>query len=93
MSLSNEWWEYHLTPSGWQEGSEKLDFAAVKDRPPPTERVLTLKFRDRQSCYYAPVERWYEIVWRHKDKEKIDALVEEFGELPEPYRDGTYRKR
>ncbi len=92
MSLSNEWWEYHLTPGGWLEGSEKLDFAGVKEKPIPPDRVLTLKFRERQSCFYASVERWYEVVWRHRDRRTTRSLVEEFGNLPERFRDGTWRK-
>jgi hypothetical protein len=36
MALSNEWENMHLTPSGWVQGSQKLDFQRnTDDKPVP----------------------------------------------------------
>jgi hypothetical protein len=42
MSLSDEWENMHLTPSGWVQGSQKLDFQRnTDDKPVPEDAVLT----------------------------------------------------
>ncbi|MEN5338892.1 hypothetical protein ABE583_02715 [Stenotrophomonas sp. TWI143] len=42
MSLSNEWEDEHLTPSGWVSGSCKHDFGR-EERPVPLDAVLTVR--------------------------------------------------
>lgn len=44
MAASNEWDEWHLTPSGWVKGTEKTDFA-LNEVPPPKDRVATFKYQ------------------------------------------------
>jgi hypothetical protein len=82
MSLSNEWHEYHLTPRGWEEGSEKLDFAGEKPRLIPPDRVLTLRFSDYQSCSFAKPDLSCKVVWRSKDEDAIRRLQQEHGIRP-----------
>jgi hypothetical protein len=41
MALSNEWAYMHLTPSGWVQGSSKLDFQDTQVVPAPEDAVLT----------------------------------------------------
>lgn len=55
MSLSNEWFEYHLTPAGWIAGTEKLD-SGTRNVPVPTDRVLTVQFHDSRSSIYSKPE-------------------------------------
>lgn len=42
MSVSDEWEEVHLTPTGWVDGSYKHDFGKRKDVPVPLGAVLTV---------------------------------------------------
>lgn len=42
MSVSDEWEEVHLTPSGWVDGSYKHDFGKRVDVPVPKDAVLTI---------------------------------------------------
>ena len=81
MSASNEWFEYHLTPGGWTEGSEKLDFGGT-ERPVPGDRVLTVRQHDYLSSTFSKPERWSTIEWRHPDRKLIDRLTAKFGKLP-----------
>ncbi|NLE27041.1 MAG: hypothetical protein GX625_17205 [Clostridiaceae bacterium] len=87
MSLSNEWSEFHLTPAGWVSGSEKIDFAGIKEAPIPEDRVLTIHCREYQSCSFAKAEYWREEVWRSDDAASVKALVDEFGSCPKEYLD------
>ena len=45
MSASNEYWTWHLTPRGWEEGTEKLD-SGTTERPVPPDTVLTLVYHE-----------------------------------------------
>ena len=56
MSASNEWSEYHLTPNGWVEGSEKLDFSRT-ERPAPADRVLTVRQHDYLSSSFSKLDQ------------------------------------
>lgn len=55
MSASNEWTIYHLTPRGWEKGTEKSDFART-DRPRPVDTVQTLEVRDYLSSSFSKNE-------------------------------------
>ena len=59
MSASNEYSIWHLTPRGWEEGTEKLDFGTT-ERPVPPDAVLTLEYHERYSSIYSAPERWIE---------------------------------
>lgn len=87
MSLSNEWYEFHLTPAGWVKGSEKLDGAGEKGAPTPADRTLTLRFHDYQSHTRAKCKRRREEVWRSDDAALVKLLIQKFGRSPETYMD------
>ncbi len=93
MSLSNEWFEYHLTTQGWVEGSEKIDFAGLKEKELPEDRVLTLHFHEHQSSSFSPMERWYDEQWRHEDEKLVSDSINTYGEMPEHYQKSNYAKR
>jgi hypothetical protein len=92
MSGSHEWFEFHLTPKGWIAGSEKLD-AGLREKEIPEDRVLTLCFYERLSSPFSDLEKWYREKWRNTNEEVISDLTEQYGELPEAYRDSGYVKR
>jgi len=58
MSASNEWFEYHLTSSGWVCGSQRLDFAGIKEKETPEGRVLTVRFYEYLSSVYSKPDLW-----------------------------------
>ena len=85
MSASNEWFEYHLTPDGWVDGSEKVDFSGVHIKEAPENRVLTLKFHEYLSSPFSKMDTWYTETWRHSDNNLIEKLIKKFGSKPERY--------
>lgn len=89
MSASNEWWEYHLTLDGWVEGSEKVDFAGLKEREAPAKIILTLEFHERMSSMYSPIDRWVNKRKGNYDvtNEQLNKLYEKYGRVPEGYED------
>jgi hypothetical protein len=93
MSASNEWFEYHLTPNGWIEGSEKIDFAGIKEKKVPDDKVLTLRFHEYMSSTFSPVDKWYEETYRHGEDGLVEDLTKKFGELPGSYKETEYNKR
>ena len=58
MSASNEWEEWHLTPTGWVPGSEQIDFVGVKQVAPPSDRVLTNGYHEKQSSTFSKLDRY-----------------------------------
>jgi len=82
MVLSDEWFEYHLTPRGWEEGSEDIDVAGLREKPVPKDRVLTLRFHERTSSPYSRQKDWTTVEWSHEDKALIAKLKKEYGSFP-----------
>lgn len=79
--------EYHLTPTGWVNGSEWEFSNKVKDITPPDDRVLTLKLSVRQSSGWSKEDaRWSE-AWRSPSvtEEELETLKKRF---PRPGRFG-----
>jgi hypothetical protein len=52
MAASKEWFEYHLTPRGWEIGSHKVDVANEVTKALPTDRVLTVLHREYRSSSF-----------------------------------------
>jgi hypothetical protein len=82
MCASNEWQDYHLTPTGWVEGSEKVDFSGIHEKPIPADRVLTVRWVDNQSSAFSKADRYWKETWRSSDSAAVSALVAKFGERP-----------
>ena len=79
MSATNEWTEWHLTPSGWVRGTEREDFVGLTERPTPDDRVLTMKYTSYSSSIYQPVESTWTELWRSPDEDEVNLLLEQFG--------------
>lgn len=82
MSLSNEWFDYHLTPRGWEEGSCKIDFGGITEKDPPQDRVLTVHISEKQSSIYSEMQRSSKVTFRTEDTQALNDLIEKFGEEP-----------
>jgi hypothetical protein len=82
VSLSSEWFYYHLTPRGWVEGTERLDFGAGVERPAPDDRVLTVVFHEYLSSIYSPPGREAYVQWQHPDALLAKEYEIRFGPPP-----------
>lgn len=82
MSASNEWWELHLTPRGWVDGSEKMDFSPLKEVEPPADRVLTVRHREHQSSIYSRNDVEDSETYRSTDAKLVAELLARFGARP-----------
>lgn len=85
MSASNEWFEYHLTPNGWVDGSDKVDVEGVTTKPIPKDRVLTLCFHEYLASAFSNMKQWTEVLWEHSNKSLISELQTQYGECPGNY--------
>jgi len=83
MSASNEWTVYHLTPSGWKEGSSKIDGGGGAIIHPPSDRVKTCKYSEFLGALGGHFERNVEEVWTNGDSTTIARLEAQFGPCPE----------
>lgn len=82
MSASNEWTLWHLTPRGWERGTEKTDFGEANEKPAPGAGVLTFKYREFMSSVFSPTEKTHDEVWRGQDERLIAELLAKFGSAP-----------
>lgn len=53
MSESDEWTDWHLTPRGWEEGSQKLDFVGYQEKPVPKDGVMTCRYSEKLSSPFS----------------------------------------
>jgi hypothetical protein len=56
MSASDEIDEMHLTPRGWLQGSQKVDFAGWTHRDTPPDVLLTVSFREHMSSSFSTMD-------------------------------------
>lgn len=82
MSASNEWTLWHLTPRGWERGTEKTDFGEADEKPAPNDRVLTVKYREFMSSMFSSIEKTRDEVWRSQDERLVADLLAKFGPAP-----------
>ncbi len=83
MALSNEWTEYHLTKSGWIEGSCKLDIVGKKEVPKPDKTLITRKYMEYASSRFSGLELTYQETVFSGNKEVRESLLKKFPH-PEP---------
>lgn len=81
MSLSSEWYEYHLTPEGWVDGTVKLDFGGTQV-PVPLDRVLTVQEHRLISHFAADEDVSLNETFRSTNTELVEALISKFGKEP-----------
>lgn len=83
MSLSRESTEWHLTESGWVEGSTKVDFGPDTIKPKPADAVLSFKYFETQSSSFSKMETGTRELWRSDDEKKIAELLAKYGPCPQ----------
>ena len=78
MALSNEWQYQHLTPNGWVQGSERVDFQGVTKREAPSDAVLTA-YREVYVGAGATPNITEDRTPHTDDKDLIDRLLVKYG--------------
>jgi hypothetical protein len=87
VERDDEWTHWHLTPEGWQKGSQKRK--AMRDTveiPMPGDRVMSYTYRE----YLRPIDEqgiggWEKLLlndWCSSDKELVSSLLKRFGYCP-----------
>jgi hypothetical protein len=85
MSASHEWAEYHLTPSGWVDGTDKHDFGYTQKVETPDNTVLSYICGSRMGSTFSKIEHYKRVVWRGDDEELIAALLKKYGDKEAGY--------
>lgn len=85
MALSNEYMEWHLTPNGWVEGTDKHDFG-IKLVEPPANCLLTVQCGTKMTSAFSPLTPYKREIWRAVDQDQlIAALLEKYGDQEAGY--------
>jgi hypothetical protein len=81
MSLSSEHFDHHLTPNGWVDGTQHLDFSnnvvAV-----PDDTLMTVQEHRKISHYMADEDVWCTETWRSNNTEAVEAAIAKYGAEP-----------
>ena len=77
-NFSYEWTDWHLTPKGWVKGNCKTDFHQAIVVDPPKDRVLTRRYIEIISNFYAPLRIYRKNVWNNGNSEEIIRLFKQF---------------
>ena len=80
MSASREWTEWHLSPTGWERGTQKMDGSGVEHCAPPPTRFLTKRY-SMEVGFGSPHTDLVE-EYRSDDAASINSLLEQYGECP-----------
>ena len=83
MPFSNKWTEWHLTPHGWEAGSQRIDASGTTTKDPPTDRVQTVRWSEVQASPFAKMLRKHVTRWESSDKDSLEKLRKQFGEPPQ----------
>jgi hypothetical protein len=59
MPIINEWWDFHLTPAGWVQGSYQIDPGGEQKLDVPSNVILTRRFTEKTLEPLAPKKRTY----------------------------------
>ena len=82
MTLRTEWTEWHLTPSGWKVGSQRVEGVGTALKDNPVDRVITYRWLEEQSNAYSQPFRGGEVIWQSSNEHEIARLEKAFGLPP-----------
>jgi hypothetical protein len=80
MSLSKEYQDEHLTPKGWVEGTESLDFGGTIVAV-PDNCVMTVRHYD-ETPHVGTHIRWSKVTFRSGDEALVERLLKAHGDGP-----------
>jgi hypothetical protein len=81
--FSEEWTEWHLTVCGWQRGSEQSYAEPLKERPVPSDRVLSCRCTETITSIHAAVQFTMTEEWRSPDQAAVNVLIARHSAQPE----------
>ncbi len=80
----SEWTEWHLTPKGWEKGTQKRELdPQLIEVETPVDRVLTFRYHENLSINSAWLQKHIIEIWKDSDSKIVDELLEKFGNCPE----------
>ena len=82
MSATNEWTQWHLTPRGWERGSDRTDHGGTVRQDPPIDRVMTVTYSEYQAMIQHRARLAHEEEWRSTDADAVAALETQYGAAP-----------
>jgi hypothetical protein len=82
MSVSHRWFEWHLTPRGWIDGSHTMDSKEVTEKPTPEDTVATYVLNEYMGYSERPIKRSFALRTCN-DQEALKALIVKYGEHPD----------
>jgi hypothetical protein len=86
MGLNKEWTLWHLSPlEGWVRGDEKNDSQPETKVDPPTDRLVTCRFKEELSSMHSRVDRHLTEEWRSHDRAAVEAALKQWGPCPEMF--------
>ncbi len=80
--MSKEWFEYHLTPGGWIEGTKSIDFSSIIEKPIPKDRVISIRGHEELTHVRSKPYCCVSVIWKSENDGQVKVLVEKFGKLP-----------
>jgi hypothetical protein len=83
MSERHEWTEWHLTPRGWESGSNRIDPNNVTEKEIPVDRVISYRYREFMSSSFSKMDISLREVWNSQNKSVIKNFIQEFGSCPQ----------
>lgn len=82
MSASNEYTEWHLTPRGWERGTEKTDFQERINRNPPPDTILSYKYYEFMSSPFSRMERGTNLLFGNPEDIATQEFLKKYGNCP-----------
>jgi hypothetical protein len=80
----NEWTEWHLTPKGWEQGTQKYEYnTQLKEVEAPEDRLLTCRYHQNITINSVWVQRHTTEIWKHSDQKLVKDMLEKFGDCPQ----------
>jgi hypothetical protein len=79
MSFTSDYFDYHLTPTGWVRGSTQEEYDS-KTVDIPKDRLITVQEHVYQGSFYSQESVNVIEIWRSPDKEAVAISVAIHGE-------------
>jgi hypothetical protein len=84
MSANDEWQEWHLTTTGWVEGTESIDQRIRRIIEKPNNCVATFKYSEYISSSFSPIAYNWLKTWG-EDMKEIEGLIVKYGKFPNDF--------
>jgi hypothetical protein len=80
----SEWTEWHLTPRGWEQGSQRRESSIqIKEVQAPQDKVLTCRYHENVTINSVWMQKHISEIWKDSDQKLVDKLINQFGYCPQ----------